>query len=394
MIEQMFGALESRQRDLVDLRRDLHAHPELGFEEVRTSGIIAQRLTQAGLEVRSGVARTGVVGVLKGGKSGRTVMVRADIDALPILEAENRAYRSRTAGVMHACGHDGHTAIALVLAEVLAGLRSELPGSVVFAFQPAEEITSGAVPMIEAGIMDSPKVDAVVGLHLWNDLPAGVVGVRAGPIFAAMDRISLTIEGKGGHGGIPHQAVDPIVASAHVVTALQTIVSRETAPLDAAVVTLGTISGGTAFNIIPDRVEMQGTVRTFTKEVRERTMRRISEIATGTAAALRCRATVTSQFGCPPVRNDAAVTDLVRRVAIDVVGATRVVEMEPTTGADDMAYFLERAPGCYFVVGSANRERGLDGRHHTAQFDFDESALAVAARVLGGAAVRLLGGAA
>jgi amidohydrolase len=392
MIEQVFGILEDRRRDLVELRRDLHVHPELGFEEVRTSGIVAERLTRAGLQVRTGVARTGVVGVLKGGKAGRTVMVRADIDALPILEAENRPYRSQTAGVMHACGHDGHTAIAVVLAETLSELRSELPGSLVFAFQPAEEITAGALPMIEAGVMDSPKVDAVVGLHLWNDLPAGVVGVRAGPIFAAMDRIHLTIEGKGGHGGIPHQAADPIVASAHVVTALQTIVSRETSPLDAAVVTLGTISGGTAFNIIPDRVELQGTVRTFTEEVRERTMRRISEIATGTAAALRCRATVNSQFGCPPVRNDVAVTDLVRRVAVDAVGASRVVEMEPTTGADDMAYFLERAPGCYFLVGSANRERGLDGRHHTAQFDFDETALTVAARVLGGAALRLLGG--
>ena len=392
MIEQVFGLIEGRHRDLVDLRRDLHAHPELGFQETRTSGIVSERLKHAGLEVRTGVARTGVVGVLKGEKTGRTVLVRADIDALPILEAENRPYRSQKPGVMHACGHDGHTAVAVVLAEVLAGFRRELPGSVVFAFQPAEEITSGALPMIEAGVMDSPKVDAVVGLHLWNDLPAGIVALRAGPVFAAMDRIGITIEGKGGHGGIPHQAVDPIVAAAHVVTALQTIVSRETAPLDAAVVTIGTIAGGTAFNIIPDRVEMHGTVRTFTTEVRERTMRRIEEIATGTAAALRCRGTVNSQFGCPPVRNDPAVTDLVRRVAIEAVGAARVVEMEPTTGADDMAYFLERAPGCYFLVGSANRERGLDGRHHTAQFDFDESALPVAARVLGGAALRLLGG--
>ena len=392
MIEQMFGSIVGRQRDLVDLRRDLHAHPELGFQETRTSGIVSERLKHAGLEVRTGVARTGVVGVLKGEKTGRTVMVRADIDALPILEAENRPYRSQNPGVMHACGHDGHTAVAVVLAEVLAGFRRELPGSVVFVFQPAEEITSGALPMIEAGVMDDPKVDAVVGLHLWNDLPAGIVALRAGPIFAAMDRIAITIEGKGGHGGIPHQTADPIVAAGHVVTALQTIVSRETAPLDAAVVTIGAIAGGTAFNIIPDRVEMQGTVRTFTKEVRERTMRRIEEIAAGTAAALRCRGTVNSQFGCPPVRNDPAVTDLVRRVAIEAVGAGRVVEMEPTTGADDMAYFLERAPGCYFLVGSANRERGLDGRHHTAQFDFDESALPVAVRVLGGAALRLLGG--
>ncbi len=280
----------------------------------------------------------------------------------------------------------------MVLAETLAGLAARLPGTVVFAFQPAEEIVAGAVPMIEAGVMDNPRVDAVVGLHLWNDLPAGVVGLRAGPVFAAMDEISITIEGKGGHGGIPHRAADPIVAAAHVITALQTIVSRETPPLDAAVVTVGTIHGGTAFNIIPDRVEMRGTVRTFTKEVREHTMRRIEEIATGAAAALRTRATVTGRFGCPPVRNDPAVTEVVRQVATSVCGAGDVVEMQPTTGADDMAYFLERAPGCYFVVGSANRARGLDGRHHTAQFDFDEEALVVAAKVLGGATLRLLGG--
>lgn len=281
----------------------------------------------------------------------------------------------------------------MVVAELLARQRDRLPGALVFAFQPAEEIVAGARPMIEAGVMDDPKVDAVVGLHLWNDLPAGVVGVRAGAVFAAADELEVVVEGRGGHGGIPHQAADPILAAAHIVTALQAIVSRETPPLDAAVVSFGTIRAGTAFNIIPDRVELRGTVRTFAPEVRERTLRRIQEIATGVAGALRGRAEVITRPGCPVVRNDPGVTDVVRRVAEEVVGADRVEEMQPTTGSDDMAYFLERAPGCYFVVGSHNRDRGLDGRHHTDRFDFDEDALTVAAKVLGGAAVRLLEGA-
>jgi len=281
----------------------------------------------------------------------------------------------------------------VVLAELLARRREELPGTYVFAFQPAEEIVAGARPMIEAGVMDDPKVDAVVGVHLWNDLPAGVVGVRAGPVFAAADELEITVEGRGGHGGIPHQAADPILAAAHVVVALQAIVSRETPPLDAAVVSFGTIQGGTAFNIIPDRVDLRGTVRTFTPEIREQTLRRIREIAAGVAGALRAHAAVTTRLGCPVVRNDPRVTEVVRQVAEAVVGPGRVEEMRPTTGSDDMAYFLERAPGCYFVVGSSNRARELDGRHHTSRFDFDEDALPVAAKVLGGAAVRLAAGA-
>ncbi len=278
----------------------------------------------------------------------------------------------------------------MILAEVLASRRADLPGVVMFVFQPAEEIAAGARPMIDAGVMDNPRIDAVVGLHLWNDLPAGTVAVRTGRVFASMDEIVITIEGRGGHGAIPHQAADPIVAASHVITALQTIVSRETPPLDAAVVTIGTIQAGTAFNIIPDRVEMRGTVRAFTEEIRSHTLRRVEEIVAGTAAALRARATVTTRFGCPAVTNDPAVTAVVREVAAQVVGSAHVVEMSPTTGSDDVAYFLERAPGCYFVVGSNNRARGLDGPHHSVRFDFDEDALVIAAKVLGGATVALL----
>jgi amidohydrolase len=390
MTEHLFDIIEANREGLIALRRDLHAHPELAFQEERTAGIVDARLRAAGLEVRTGLARTGVVGVLRGGSPGRTVLVRADMDALPIQEASEVSYRSQIPGCMHACGHDGHTAIAVVLAELLSERRAEMAGALVFAFQPAEEITSGALPMIEAGVMDAPPVDAVVGLHLWNDLPVGTVALSPGPVFGSVDEIMISIEGRGGHGAIPHQAVDPIVAAAHVVTALQTIVSRETAPLDAAVVTIGTIHSGTAFNIIPDRVEMRGTVRAFTEEIRERTLRRVEEIVVGVAGAVRCGATVTNRFGCPPVVNDAAVTAVVRDVAVAVVADERVVDLKPTTGSDDVAYFLQRAPGCYFAVGSHNRDRGLDAAHHNPRFDFDEEALVIGAKVLGGAALRLL----
>jgi amidohydrolase len=388
--EQMFAYLDARRADLVGLRRDLHAHPELAFQEERTAGIVAGRLRAAGLEVRTGVAHTGVVGILRGGRLGPAVLLRADMDALPIEEANETPYRSRTPGVMHACGHDGHTAVALIVAEGLAAMRADLAGTVVVAFQPAEEIAAGARPMLEAGVMDSPRVDAVVGLHLWNDLPTGIVGVRAGPAFASMDEIVLAVEGRGGHGAIPHQAADPIVAAAQIVGALQTVVSRDVAPLDAAVVTIGAIHAGTAFNVIPDRVEMRGTVRAFSDEVRARTLRRVEEIATGVAGAMRTRATLTVRVGCPAVVNDAAVAERVRRAAEHVVGPAAVIEMTPTTGSDDVAYFLQRAPGCYFVVGSQNRARGLDGPHHNPRFDFDEEALLIGAKTLGGAALALL----
>jgi amidohydrolase len=390
MPERLFAIVRSRAQDLSDLRRDLHAHPELAFNETRTAGLIAARLQTAGLEVRSGVAGTGVVARLHGSRPGPSVLVRADIDALPIQEENDVPYRSQSPGVMHACGHDGHTAVAMILAEALAARQDDLAGTVVFAFQPAEEIAAGARPMIEAGAMDDPRIDAVLGLHLWNDLPVGTLGVRAGPTFASMDEIAITIEGRGGHGAIPHQAADPIVAASHAITALQTIVSRETPPLEAAVVTIGMVQAGTAFNIIPDRVEIRGTVRAFKEEIRGQTIRRAEEIVAGTAAAFRTRGTMTTRFGCPPVVNDSAVTGVVRQVAVRVVGDSRVVEMSPTTGSDDVAYFLERAPGCYFVVGSQNRAQGLDGAHHNAHFDFDEDALVIAAKVLGGAVLTLL----
>src|SRR6516164_2125288 len=273
--------------DLIAMRRDLHEHPELAFEEVRTSGIVAQRLQTMGLEVQTGIAKTGVVGLLRGGASkpgAKTIAIRADMDALPIHELNEIEYRSTIDGKMHACGHDGHTSILLAVADILNKRRAELNGNVKFVFQPAEERIGGAEPMIKEGAMQD--VDGIIGLHLISDYPLGRVGVRSGPVFASADRFILTVKGKGGHAAMPETTVDPIVISAYIVTALQTLISRETSPFSPAVITIGIIQAGTAFNIIPESAEMNGTMRTFSADLRRKLVRRISEIANGIATAM------------------------------------------------------------------------------------------------------------
>src|SRR5438105_7979572 len=268
--------------DLVALRRDLHEHPELAFEEVRTSGIVAQRLRTLGLEVQTGVAKTGVVCLLRveASKPGaKTIAIRADMDALPVHELNEVDYRSTVDGKMHACGHDGHTSIALSVADILSKRRAELPGNVKFIFQPAEEVIGGAELMVKEGAME--HVDSVIGLHLISDYPVGRVGVRAGTVFASADWFILTVKGKGGHAAMPDLSVDPIVIAAYIITALQTLISRETAPFSPAVITIGRVQAGTAFHIIPETAELQGTSRAFNAEHREKLMRRITEVVLG-----------------------------------------------------------------------------------------------------------------
>jgi amidohydrolase len=378
--------------ELVALRRDLHQHPELAFQEHRTASLVAERLRAAGLAVQEGVGRTGVVGLLDGGRPGPSVVVRADMDALPLSERDDRPYHSATPGVMHACGHDGHTAVAVVLAEILARQSAALPGRLKFVFQPAEETVGGAQAMIADGVLEAPHVDRVLGLHLWNYLPVGQVGVRDGTIFASADELTIVVHGQGGHGAMPHDAVDPVMVAAYLVTALQTIVSREAPPLQPAVLTMGMIQGGTAFNIIPERVELRGTVRAFDPALREHLLERVAAQARDLAAAFRATVEVTTRLGCAAVINDPAMADLVRRAAVAELGAPAVVETPGTTGGDDMADFLARRPGCYFLVGSGNPDRGLAASHHNPGFDFDEAALGVAARVLGRAALAALHG--
>ena len=362
--------------ELVSLRRDLHRHPELAWQESRTAARVRAFLEGSRLELRT-VGGTGVLAVARGG-SGPTVLLRVDMDALPLQEQNDVPYASEVPGVMHACGHDGHTAMGAAAARALSG-RS-LAGEVRLLFQPAEEGEGGAQAVVKDGALDG--VDAVLGIHLWNELEVGTLGVKAGPLMAAVDRLTITVRGRGGHGGKPHRARDPVVAAAHVVTALQSIVSREVAPLDAAVVTIGAIHGGQAFNVIPDLVELLGTIRTFDPELRRSMPERITRIASGVAEALGCRAEVAVTRGNGAVVNDPVVAALARRAATRVVGEAQVVEPVPTMGGEDMAVYFERAPGCFVFVGSANAAKGLDHDHHNPRFDFDEDALAIGCEFL------------
>jgi amidohydrolase len=382
---------EQRER-LVELRRDFHRHPELAHQEHRTAGIIANRLEELGLDdVRRGVGSTGVVGVLRGGRAGRTVLLRADIDALPLMEADRgQPYRSVQPGAHHACGHDGHTAILLTVAELLCARRRDLTGTVSFAFQPAEERVGGAEGMLKAGALD-PKPDACFGLHLWNELEVGCVDARPGPIFASADAFVIELSSTGGHAAMPHQTCDPVLASAQLIVALQTLVSRESPPLEPSVLTIGSIHGGTAPNIIPTRVELQGTLRVFSPALREILLRRIHELVDGIATTFRVKAEVKMTDSCPACINDASMAEFIQRVAEQVVGSERVQTNQRTTGADDMCLFLNAVPGCYFFVGAANAGRGLNSPHHSPTFDFDERALDVGVQMLTTAALDFLG---
>jgi amidohydrolase len=360
------------ERDLVTFRRDIHRHPELAYAETRTAGRIADVLEAEGIAVRRGVGGTGVVATV-GASPGPTVMLRVDMDALPIHEANDVPYKSAHEGRMHACGHDGHVAMGVMATRVLA--RRTLPGRVRMLFQPAEEGEGGAQAVIRDGGLEG--VQRMFGVHLWNELPVGVLGVKDGPLMAAVDRLKIVVHGRGGHGGKPHRAADPVLAASHVVTALQSIVSREVSPVESAVVTIGSIHGGEAFNVIPDDVTLTGTIRTFDPALRLGMPERIRRVAEGVASALQCRAEVEVRSGNPPVLNDPGMADLARRAALRVVGEDQVVRPEPTMGGEDMAVYFEQVPGCFVFVGSANRERGLDHPHHSPHFDFDESALAI-----------------
>jgi len=368
--------LEAVLPALVELRRDLHREPELAYAEHKTAARVASFLAGSALQLRTGLAGTGIVAEIAGA-AAPALLMRVDMDGLPIQEAGEADYRSRVPGAMHACGHDGHTAIGAVAARLLAQRPA---GPVRVLFQPAEEGEGGAQAMVRAGVMDG--IDLAVGIHLWNELPLGTIGVKPGPLMAAVDRLRIRIHGRGGHGAQPQRVADPIVATAHVVTALQSVVSREVSPLQSAVVTIAAVHGGDAFNVIPDQVTLLGTLRTFDPELRAALPERIRRLADGVAAGLKCRAEVEVSAGNPAVINDAGVAALARRAALRVVGAAGVVEPEPTMGGEDMAVYFQRAPGCFVFIGSANPERGLDQPHHSPRFDFDEAALGIGCQFL------------
>src|SRR5256712_957680 len=326
---------------LIATRRDIHQHPELGFEETRTSNLVADRLRALHYHVTSGVGKTGVVGLKKhAGKDGRCVLLRADMDALPVEEANAVPYRSKQPGKMHACGHDGHVAIGLEVARRLAPL--ELDGSVKFAFQPAEEVSNGAQAMISDGVLEAPRVDAAFGIHLWNDLPVGTIGIMPGPVMASVGQFEIAILGRGGHAAAPHQTIDPVLVAAHVVTGLQSLISRRRDPLTPAVISVTEVHAGRAFNVIPARADLRGTVRTFGGSFWDDAPRLVAETAQGIAAAFGAEAEVQYRRLSAPLVNDRQLSDLVRDVAVDLVGRTNVRDSVRTMGGEDMAYFLER----------------------------------------------------
>jgi amidohydrolase len=357
-------AIRSLQPQLVEWRRYLHQRPELGFKEQLTAEFICQKLQEWGFEqtldpsvplrYQTGIAKTGIVATISSNRPGPILGIRADMDALPIQEENDVPYRSQHDGMMHACGHDGHTAIALGTAYYLAHHREDFTGTVKIIFQPAEEGPGGAKPMIEEGVLKNPDVEAIMGLHLWNNLPLGTVGVRSGALMAAVECFDCTIFGKGGHGAMPHQTVDSIVVSAQIVNALQTIVARNVDPIDSAVVTVGTLHAGTARNVIADTAKMSGTVRYFNPKLEGYFAPRIEQVIAGICQSQGALYEFNYVQLYPPVINDARMAELVRSVASDVVETPAGIVPEcQTMGGEDMSFFLKEVPGCYFFLGSA-----------------------------------------
>jgi len=378
------------------LRRDFHMHPELGFREIRTGGIVAKELETLGLEVTKGVGRTGVVGLLEGGKPGPTLLLRFDMDALPITEETGAEYASQNSGVMHACGHDGHTAIGLTVARMLHARRDQLAGTIKFCFQPSEEghngqEAGGAEMMLRDGVLDSPKVDMTLSMHLWNEKPLGWVHVAKGPVMAGAEQFKIKLIGRGGHGAAPNATIDPIIAAVQVVSAAQSIVARNVGPLETAVVSFTMLHSGTAFNVIPQEATLEGTIRTFDLGVRLKVLDRFEGIVRGVASAMGCQVEVTVKRLTPALVNADDVAGRVQQTARRVLPDAHH-EDSPylTMGAEDMAFMQEKAPGCYFFVGSADRARGLDYGHHHPKFDFDEQALVSGAALMAAAAADIL----
>jgi amidohydrolase len=381
-LEKLLGEVAAKDFErLVETRRDLHRHPELAFEERRTAGIAARRLAEAGWEPRERVGKTGVTAEQtpaarseSSSKKGR-ILLRADMDALPLTEETGAAYASSAPGKMHACGHDGHVAVALSLAERLAGRSGA--GRLRFLFQPAEEGAGGAEACAADGVLEG--VTAAFGLHLWNQLPLGKVGVNRGALMAAVDEFSIDVTGPGGHGASPHETQDTVLAASRIIEALQSIVAREISPLESAVVTVASIHGGSSFNIIPSLVRLTGTARSFTEAVRDALPKKIERIVAGTAQAAGVSARMEYRRINRATVNDRAMAELVIETAVRLLGPENVETDTRTLGGEDMSVFLDRVPGCFFFVGSAP----ADGHrpHHSPRFDFDERALAVGVRL-------------
>ncbi|ARF15050.1 M20 family metallopeptidase [Sporosarcina ureae] len=383
MREQLFQKLEQSYDDMVEIRRYLHMNPEVSFKETKTAAYIADFYKQLGVEVRTGVGGNGVVARVKGAKPGKTVALRADFDALPIQDQKDTPYASTVPGVMHACGHDGHTATLLQLAKAMNEMREDLTGEYVFIHQHAEELApGGAIAMIEDGCLEG--VDVIFGTHLWSLFDSGVIYYAPGPIMAAADRFNITIQGAGGHGASPHQTKDAIVIGSQLVMNLQQVVSRRVDPIESAVLSVGSFVAENAFNVIADQAVLEGTVRTFTNDVRNLMEQEIKRVAEGTALTHDCQITVNYYRGYPAVINHEKETNYLKTIAESIPNLQGVEEMQPQMGGEDFAYYLEKVPGTFFFTGAKPTDAYP---HHHPRFDIDEKAMIAAAKTLCAAAI-------
>lgn len=357
---------------IVKTRRDLHLIPEPAYTEKKTADYVARYMKAQGLDVHTGIARFGVVGVMDTGKPGKTLLIRSDMDALPIAEETGLEFASIHAGAMHACGHDGHMAMVLGAATVLNKIKDTLKGTIKFLFQPAEEGPGGAKPMIEQGVMENPTVDYAIGCHLWPAIAEGTIGVKAGPLMAAMDRFDLRIIGRGGHGAMPHLCLDALEVGTQVVNALQRIVSRQMDPLQPSVVTVGSFHAGSTFNVIPGEAEISGTTRTFDRDIWNTWPERLDKIIGGVCKSMGASYEMNYSQGYPPLLNDPDMAQVVAQCAAEVAGKKNVIEPESTMGGEDMAFYLEKSKGCFFFLGV-----GREGcaSIHNSRFDFNEDVL-------------------
>ena len=383
-------AIGEWEPELIATRRDLHMHPELGLEEFRTSGIVVGRLRLLGItEIETGIAVTGVKAIIRGEKPGKVLLLRGDMDALPIEEENEVEYRSQTSGTMHACGHDGHTAMLLATARVLMSRRDEIAGTIVLCFQPAEEGGGGAKRMVAEGVLENPTVDAAMGLHLAQDAPLGTIVAYPGAGMAAADGFRVKVQGVGGHAASPHRTVDAVLVAATIVTTLQSLVSREVDPLMPAVVTTATLhAGGTASNIIADSATLSGSIRTFDLGVGDQLAERIPALIVGIARSLRATAEVEYYRSVPPTVNDAEMAALVRTVAAGIEGVTDATPGVQIMGSEDFSEFTQRVPSVFFHVGSADEASGKVWGHHHPRFDIDERALSIGVEVMVESALR------
>ena len=391
LLVRMKELAHAQHAELVNIRRHLHENPELGFEEVATAQYIADYLAGLGLEVTRQVAKTGVVALIRGAWPGKTVAIRADMDALPIQELNEVPYKSKNPGKMHACGHDAHVAAAIGAARILWELRDQINGNVKFIFQPAEEAPGGAEPMIAAGVLENPTVEAIIGGHVWGGLESGIIEVMSGPTMASSDIIRLKIIGKGGHAAQPHTTIDPIVIASEIVGALQKLVSRQTDPFESVVISICSFHAGDVFNVIPHSAYLEGAVRTLNNELRQELPQKIEKIIKGITEPYGATYELDYYLGYPVTVNDPGVTETVRRAAISVLGADKVrVAARASMGGEDYAYFLNKVPGTYIRIGTRNPEKGICQEMHHPRFDIDEAVLELIPVVYAQAAFDLL----